>query len=281
MSPRRTASAAVASALFLVLAAAGSAPASAQSAEEVVNDALERFEQRMEGVRTYTVVQTVMGFESATTFERRTVDGHTVFLPRETEGSEAAAQAPQSYQAMLTELGDRATHEGFESVEGTECHLLSLEDFSGEAFGDLSPPRSGGEWTPERLRFWIDRDELLPRKMLMEGTVTSEGEERPVSITALFRDYREVDGVVHPYRTEVRTEGLSPAMSPEERARMEASMKKMKKKMEQMSPEQRKMMEQMMGGRLEKMEKMLASGAMDLTVEVKEIRVNEAGGGGG
>lgn len=278
MSRRSPASAFLSSALILVLAAA--APASAQSAEEVVNDALERFEQRMEGVQSYTVVQTVMGFESSTTFERRTVDGHTVFVPRETEGSEAAAQAPQSYQAMLTELGERATHEGIESVDGRECHLLSLEDFSGEAFGDLSPPGAGGEWTPERLRFWIDRDELLPRKMTMEGTVTRQGEEQPVSITALMRDYREVDGVVHPYRTEVRTEGLSPAMSPEERARMEASMKKLKKKMEQMSPEQREMMEQMMGGQLEKMEEMLATGAMDMTVEVKEIRVNEGDGGG-
>lgn len=278
MSRRPPAFASLSSALILALAAAG--PASAQSAEEVVNDALDRFEQRMEGVQSYTVVQTVMGFESSTTFERRTVDGHTVFVPRETEGSEAASRTPQGYQAMLTELGERATHEGVESVDGRECHLLSLEDFSGEAFGDLSPPGGGGEWTPERLRVWIDRDELLPRKMTMEGTVTSEGEERPVSITALLRDYREVDGVVHPHRTEVRTEGLSPAMSPEERARMEASMKKLKKKMEQMSPEQREMMEQMMGGQLEKMEEMLATGSMDVTVEVKEIRVNEGDGGG-
>lgn len=279
MSRRTSASALVSSALVLALAAAGPAPASAQSAEEVVNDALERFEQRMEGVRTYTVVQTVMGFESSTTFERQTVDGHTVFVPRETEGSEAAAQAPQSYQAMLTELGDRATYEGTESVEGTECHLLSLEDFSGEAFSDLSPPDAGGEWAPERLRFWIDRDELLPRKMTMEGTVTTEGRDQPVSITALFRDYREVEGVVHPYRTEIRTEGLTPGMSPEERARMKESMKKMKEKMEQMPPEKRKMMEEMMGGRLDKMEQMMSSGAMDLTVEVEEIRVNEDGGG--
>jgi flavin-binding protein dodecin len=279
MSRRPPASAFLSSALILALVAA--APASAQSAEEVVNDALDRFEQRMEGVQSYTVVQTAMGFESSTTFERRTVDGHTVFVPRETQGSEAASRTPQSYQAMLTELGERGTHEGVESVDGRECHLLSLDDFSGGAFGDLSPSGDGGEWTPERLRVWIDRDELLPRKMTMEGTVTREGEERPVTITALPRDYREVDGVVHPYRTEVRTEGLSPSMSPEERERMKASMEKMKKKMEQMSPEQREMMEQMMGGRLEKMEEMLATGAMDMTVEVKEIRVNEGGDGGG
>lgn len=267
------------SALILGLSAAGPAPAAGQSAAEVVDDALQRFEQRMEGVRDYTVVQEVMGFESSTTYERRTVDGHTVFLPRETEGSEAATQTPESYQAMLTALGDRGTHDGTESVEGVDCHLLTLEDFSGDAFQDLAPPEAEGEWTPERLRFWIDRDELLPRKMTMEGTVTTEQGSRPVTLTALLRDYREVDGVVHPFRTEVRTEGLTPSMSPEERARMEASMEKLKKKMEQMSPEQREMMEQMMGGQLEKMEEMLATGALDLTVEVKEIRVNEDGGG--
>lgn len=266
--------------LTLALAAGSPAPTAAQSsAGEIVEAALERHEQRMEGVRTYTVVQTVMGFESATTFERRTVDDRTVFVPRETEGSEAADPTPQGYHAMLTELGERATLDGTEQIDGLTTHVLALEDFSGDAFRDVVPPSVEGEWTPDRLRFYLDRDELLPRKMVMEGTVEDEGGRRPVSVTAVFRDYREVDGVVHPFRTEVDTEGLAPAMSDEERAQMEASMAQLKKQMEQMSPEQRQMMEEMMGGQLEKLEGMLGSGALDFTVEVREIRVNEEAGG--
>lgn len=265
--------------VLVPLVAASPVSATAQSAGEVVDEALERFEERMEGVRNYTVVQTVMGFESTTTFERRTVDGHAVFVPRETEGSEATDPTPQGYQTMLTELGRRATHDGTEPVDGRASHVLTLEDFSGDAFGDLAPPEAEGEWSPDRLRFYVDRDELLPRKLVMEGTVTDEGRQRPVTLTALFRDYREVDGVVHPFRTEVRTEGLAPAMSDEERAQMEASMAELKEKMEEMTPEQRQMMEEMMGGQLEKMEEMLGSGALDFTVEVQEIRVNEDTGG--
>lgn len=56
---------------------------------------------------------------------------------------------------------------------------------------------------------------------------------------------------------------------------MKESMAEMRKQMESMSARQRKMMEQMMGGQLEKMEEMLTTGAMDFTVRVQEIRVNE------
>ena len=256
-------------------------PAAGQSAGEIVQEALQRYEQRMEGVQSYTVVQEVMGFESSTRFERKDMDGQTVFVLAGTEGSDAAEGAPQNYHAMLDELGEKGSVEGTESVDGEECHVLAVTDFSGDAFAQFAPPESSGEWTPERLRLWVDHDELVPRKMVFEGETTRGGEPTPVTMTALMRDYREVDGVLHPFTMEVHTEGVGPAMSPQERKEMQASMRQLKQQMAEMSPQERKMMESMMGGQIEKMEKMLSSGAMDFTVQVKEIRVNETSSSGG
>lgn len=258
-------------------------PASAwgQSAGELVRDALRRYEQRMEGVENYTVIQEVMGFETATRFERREIEGESVFVVARSRGSEVPEGAPRNYRAMLQALGERASLEGAETVDGEECHVFSVTDFSGGAFGQYAPPESAGEWTPVRLRLFLDREELLPRKMVFEGEVAREGETTSVTLAALMRDYREVDGVVHPFTMEVHTEGVTPAMTPRERAEMEASMRRLKEQMADMPPQQREMAEETMGGQLEKMEEMLSSGAMDFTVRVTEVRVNGAPPPGG
>lgn len=258
-----------------LLAPATPAALQAQSGEEIMRTALERYEERMQGVENYTVVQEVMGFESSTYFEKQEIEGHTVFVPQEQMGSEAAQQAPDSPYSSMFELAERSTHEGTETVDGERCHVVSVTDFEGV---DLwSPPEGAGdgEFTPRKAVFHVDTDDYLIRKMKVDGTTTVQGESRDVSFTAHMRDYREVEGVVHPFLMEISVEGFQAGMSPEEREQMRKSMEQMRAQMDQMSDQQRQMMEKMMGGKLEKMEKMLAQGSMGATVRVKEIRVNE------
>lgn len=264
-----------------LLLAASAAPMRAQTGEEVMRTLLERYEERMGDVRDYTVVQEVMGFESSTYFERTEVDGHTVFVPRTETGSEAARRAPESPYAGMFRLAERSRHEGYREVSGERCHVVAVTDFEGtDLFGE------GGttgmeDFRPERAAFLVDTDDYLLRRMEIEGTSTARGEPREVTFTALFEDYREVDGVVHPFRTSVSIEGMGQQMSEQEQQQLQESLRQMRSQMEQMSEEQREMMEQMMGGKMEQMEKMLASGAMDFTVQVKEIRVDEGPPGGG
>jgi hypothetical protein len=258
------------------------AVASAQSAGEVLQQALERYEERMEGVENYTVVQTAMGFDATTHFERRTVDGHVVFVQAEEASGSAARQIPQSYSAMLEAMRERAAYGGTESVDGNECHVLTLDDFSGERMESLMPSGPEDDWTPKRMKIWLDSGQLVPRKMLMEGTVTGDdGREKPVTFTARMKDYREVEGVLHPFRMEMSSEGLGEAIPEEDRAEIQRSLEQMKAQMENMSPQQREMMKQMMGGQMEQLEEMLASGSLDFTVEVTELRVNEGPPGAG
>ncbi len=268
----------------MALAALAAAPVAlpAQSAQEVLETALERHEQRMEGVRDYTVVQEIMGFESTTYFERVERDGHVFFVPRQQAGSEAARRAPENPYAALTEMAERATLEGTEQVDGEACHVVTVTDLEGTDFYESAG--AGEQFRPDRATFLVDTDDYLIRGMRMEGTATTDGQTRDFSLDARFRDYREVEGVVHPFRVEVSVEGMGGQMSEADRRQARRSLEQMRQQMENMSDEQRQMMERMMGDQMERIEGMLASGAMDFTATVREIRVNQGppeGRGGG
>lgn len=264
----------------LILLAALPGLAFAQSAKEVVEEAFARYARRMEGIENYTVVQETLGFQTTTYFERKTVDGRPVFVPKRIGGTETAKRMPQSYTAMLEAFSEEATHEGMGQVDGKRCHILAVADLQGGSFGAYAPPKAQGSWKPETIHLFLDQQELLPRKMVMEGRLTQGGEQQPVEMTALFRDYREINGVIHPFRIQIQTEGISSGMSPEEQDEVRESVEGLQEKMAAMSPEQRKMMEQMMGRKLQQMRQMLASNAMDFTIRVKELRVNEGPPGG-
>jgi len=255
-----------------------SAALHAQSAREVLERAAELHRERMEGVENYTVTQEVMGFESTTYFERVERDGDSFFAPRARTGSAAGERAPENPYAVLDRLAGRAALEGVEEMDGETCHVVTVADLEGT---DLFGPAGGaGEFEPERATFLVDVDDHLVRAMRLAGTAVVAEESRDVSFEALFRDYREVGGLLHPFRTEVSTTGLGAGMSEEERREARRSMEEMRKQMAEMSDRQRAMMERMMGGQMERFERMLATGAMDFAVEVTEIRVNEGPPGG-
>jgi hypothetical protein len=88
-------------------------------------------------------------------------------------------------------------------------------------------------------------------------------------------DYRDVDGLLHPFRTEMRMSGMaSGSMSPEEREELMENLARAKEQLAQMPEAQRAMAERMMGGQLESMEQMLAEDEFVVTTVVEEIRVN-------
>ena len=280
-STARASLAASALALAALLAVPAAAPA--QSAQEVLETALERHEQRMEGVQNYTVVQAVMGFESTTYFERVEREGHAFFVPRQQMGSEAAQRAPENPYAALEELAARATLAGTEQVDGEACHVVEVTDLEGTEFQQSMGTE--GEFDPETATFLVDTDDYLVRGMRLAGTTSAQGgQPTDFSFDARFTDYREVKGMVHPFRVQVSVEGVGGGMTPEQREEARQSLQQMRQQMENMSEQQRQMMERMMGDQMERIEQMLASGAMDFSVEVKELRVNEGppqGQGGG
>lgn len=254
---------------LFVLVAAGDAVA--QDAGAILQTALARYEERVQGIDDYTVTFSFMGQDVSTYLEKQMVDGHPVFLPVDED-----AESMNSWNPYRTfpQIAERARHVGTETIDGVQAHGLRIDDFEGLDIG--MPPQVQGEFRPRSLTVWIDTGEYLVRKMDMEGVVVADGQERPMSMTAIMRDYRTVEGMPHPFRTAIRVEGAMAASgaSEEELAEAREQLAELDRQMAEMPETQRQMMERMMGSQLEQLRKMVQSGAFEMELVVTDLRVN-------
>ena len=263
----------LASSTFLAALAvlAISAPAAAQDAKQVLQEAMEHYEQRMADVDNFTVVQDVMGYEMTNYFEKRIVDGHPVFVMKDMTGDEMEDMGMLYSQFM--EIADHATIEGTETVDGKACYAVHVADMSVVDW-DPQMGEEDADFRPKSGTFYIDRDDSLLRKMVIDAEAEREGRTVPVAMEMMLQDYREVDGFIHPFLTQMKISGFEGGMSEEEMAEARESLEEIKKQMEEMDAAQRKMMESMMKGQIERLEEMVESGEINFTIKVKELRVN-------
>jgi hypothetical protein len=264
-------------ALVAVAAAAASLapPASlaAQSAEEIFLTALDRHEKRMEGIEHYTVVQEVMGLEASVTFHRSEVEGRTVFLPAGEQ--EAGPGALAGFHGAYPKIAERAAVRGKESVEGVECWIIELDDFGGLDLGREMAMGDQGDFVPKSVALYLDTRDYLIRKIGMEGEITSNGQTRLLTAEISLTDYRDVDGLLHPFTMTLSAAGVSTGMSEKEAEETRASLAQMEEQLAAMDASQRAMVERMMGPRIEELRKMLTTGTFEITATTKEVRVNE------
>lgn len=291
-------------AVFSVLAVAvgmqiGSLRAYAEdSAEEILKTAMERYENRMKGIENYTVVQSMSGMKTTSYFERvETDDGRTHFRHVTSAGSmgmtagdemggymkqgggETAGEMVDPYM-MFDQIAARAELEGTEKVDGREAYLISVDDLSGMDFGAMTGMAeagegSGGGFQPKSMTIWLDKDRYVTLRTVMEGTVEMEGEATDVTFDIKTGDYRDTDGLLHPFHTEIAMEGMGGGLTAEQQAEMEKARREMEKQLQGMDEKQRAMVEKMMKDRMPDMESMMGPGPMTVTIEVEEVMVNE------
>lgn len=262
--------------------ATGLVPASAQSAKQVLESAAQRYEQRMQGIENYTLVQDVMGMETTLYFEKVMVDGRPVFQIR--SGRVAGHAIPVDDDAGMNdpyrhfpEFTERAKYGGAQVVGGKRTHSIIVDDFTGL---DFNPSPVGDQqhgFAPRRMTMYLDVEDELLRRMEIEGDVTVGGNTAPVTTSIDFEDYRTTDGLLHYWKSTMLSEGLAEAsgMSPEERANARKQLAEMEKQMESMPAAQRQMMERMMGGQLERLREMVETGNLEVVTQVTGIRVNQ------
>lgn len=244
----------------------------AQSAADVMADFRAEYERRMAGVDDYTVVQNVMGTTTTVHFERQEVGGQVVFRPTaEVGGTEIPDQASPVDDGFFLrpDVADRMTYEGRDEVDGHACHVVRLTDFEG--LGDVADQE---EMEMESMSFCMDADEHVVRRMEMEGMANMGGGAQSMSTTAIFKDYREVGGMIHPWRVEMTVAGVG--ADPEQQARMREAMAEMEKQLEQLPESQRERVRSMMESRMEGMEGMMGiAGGEPMVIETVDVKVNE------
>ena len=248
----------------------------ASPAEDVLDRAIAAYMARMEGIDNYTIVQSVMGMESVIHFEKEMVDGRPRFRSTMMSvGGHVIDSDPDEWEdpyEMLAEYSDKATLRGTETVDGHRVYVVVVDGIS-ELPGMSSDAAGMDEVTFDRGVLYLDVDSYVLRRMEMAGTMNTDGKSSPVTVTGLFEDYRNTQGMLHPFRTTMTMQGADGGISDADRAEARRGMQELRQQLEQMPAAQRQMMENMLASQIERIESML-EGDMEIVVEVKEIRVN-------
>lgn len=269
---------AVPTSLLALAFAALASPVAGQSAREIVERAKAKYDESTAGVDNYTVHQKAFGIETSMRFERREVDGESVLVPVETTSSMGSVPLDQAKeQSAYTdpwsdyeEWVDGATVDGSEEVEGEDSWILLLNDLP----ENLSVPTGGegeGGFEPRSARLFVDKDEHVVRRVVVDGVMRSDGQERESTAVITLSDYRTVQSLVYPFVMRVQFEGM---MDDAQAAETREALAEMEKQLEAMDEAQRRMVEQMMKAQMEQIRNMLGGGGMEIVIETTRLDVN-------
>jgi hypothetical protein len=237
---------------LVALLAFGTAPAAAQSVDAVVSAMEDTYRSQMESVYTY-----ILETDMYTTYHRKveTDDGFTVDSATQLKGQESvpmsgSSTTPTSMFETTEALRQHAAYDGTETIGGTRCHVLTINEPS-KMDGGLSDAQA------EQIRYYINAQTHQPRRIALAG---SSRKGAPSSMTIDLLDYRTVDGLSVPYRMEFQTE-----LSPQQKQQMN--------QLKNLPKSQRDQMKQMMGvEQFERFERLMDGKPMVVTVT--DVKVN-------
>jgi len=261
----------------LLVALVAAAPAAGQSVQSIVEKMYDAHTRSAEGIDNYTLVQSVMGVESLSYFEKEVVDGHPQFRLRQTaltSGGMAVGGddfGPGDIFEIGPDLIEHGRYAGQEQIDGTTAHVIAVDDLSQVDFG---PPASPDEmdFVPLQGRLYVDAARDVPLRMEFDGRATTPQGEHDVTMQMNMLDYRDTEGLLLPFHILVTIDGFQEMIDPE----MREQLAEFERQMESMPQEQRAMMEAMMGDRMESIRAMMAGGDGPMTIEIRvtEVRVN-------
>jgi hypothetical protein len=217
-----------------------------------------------------------MGSEGTVSADPRMMMGNNAKFARamaQAQRDEAArdpsAEAAQE-ASRTAEIIDTATLIDTETVDGRNAYHLRADNIGQVQEAD------GSEFKMDTINIWIDAREYVPLRMTMEGTLTADGQTRPMTIENIQTDYRTVPGsrMYESYRQVMKISGMMDPAQEAEMRKAAKQMAEMEKQMASMPASQRKMMESMMGPQLEMMKSMASGGGFQTEVITSSITVN-------
>lgn len=190
---------------------------------------------------------------------------------------------PMVYHSFLKDLDP--DYDGKQNVNGKNCHVLKVEDADLDKMVNPStgesmiPPESKGmEEATVDAKFFVDDDDWVIVKMVFDvDGLQMKGKSRKAKMVMVNEDFRNVEGLIIPYRTVSTTKIDMTAEEKKEAKKAQKSMEEMQEKMKNMSPEKREMMEEYMKPQMEQMGKMKSlfmTGEMKQVSNVQEVKVN-------
>lgn len=140
----------------------------------------------------------------------------------------------------------------------------------------------GHEYKMDTINMWIDAKEYVPLRMKIAGSLTVDGEIKPMTIESTQADYRSVPGssMYESFKQVMKISGMMDAEQEAQMAEAAQQMAELEKQMASMPAIQRKMMERMMGPKLEMMKSMSSGDGFQTEVTTRSILINPKMTGG-
>lgn len=268
----------------VLLAVLLSGPATAQTGEEIMQRAVEAYEERVADIEDYTITQQVdvMGQAPVTNrFEKRTRDGRPVFVPASGGGEDDAPRGWGNPYEVFLSMADRAELQGRDTVGGRDVWTLAVDDFSGVDVGAMTPAGASGEFRPASATFRVDVESHVIRRLSMQGEMATGDGENPIRMTVRFSDYRDRQGMLYPFRTEITVDGMDAVMTAGERERAKRELRRIRARLDSLSEAERERIEPSVRPQIEQLERAVEEGRVEVAVVVQDLVVNQEEAGGG
>lgn len=258
----------------LALLAIASTHLAAQSVADIVERMYDSYERQAAGVDNYTLVQSVLGIETTSYFQKEVVDGRPVFMLRDS-GTGGLSFSLGDEQAGVgdfflwgDELIEHGRYAGQEQIGASAVHVLAVDDLSQLDIAQPTTP-DDMEFEPRTARIFVDDALMVPRRMEFVGDARTNTGPHEVTVRIDLENYLPIESLLVPYKTVVNIEGLGAAIDPEMRAQLE----EMERQLAAMPADQRQMMERMLGPQMEQIQQLMAGGGDAMTIEVTVVDV--------
>jgi hypothetical protein len=264
--------------------------ATAQSAEEVLQNVYETYMDSIEDVDNFTVVMAMEGdmkiFDTMTSYHAKVEQDGDVGFETQTQtagglsdmaGSTTPQQSQSNPMAMMRafyeQFADEAVYEGTDTVDGEDVHVLYVEDASALYQDMMEDDEAADAMKARDLRLYVDTDQHVLRKMSMTMEMGEGEQAQEMESVTMMQDYREVGPMLYPFRM---TTQMQNPMTPEQRAQMEEAQKQMaemEKQMANLPKAARERMQKMMDQVSQ--QKGLNQDTIEMIMVVQDVQVNE------
>lgn len=224
------------------------------------------------------------GSDPTATFDPRVLMGaNAEFLrgaaaaKREAAAADPGADASEAADHMAQFI-ETAKVVGTETVNGRQAYHLRAEGVGAVQEAD------GRQYEMKTMNLWVDASEYVPLQMKIDGTLTADGEVKPMTIENQLTDYREVpdSNMYEPFKQIMKISGMLDEAQEAQMKEAVAKMAEFEQQMASMPESQRKMMEKMMGPQLEMMRGMASGGGFQTEIITNSITVDpDTSGSGG
>lgn len=187
----------------------------------------------------------------------------------ENDGREDARQA----MFDLAWFARNARLVGTGEAANRPAYHLQADDFTG-----LELPEDDVDFEPSRVSLWIDTENYVPLRMLVDGQATVDGNASDMTIEKISHGWYDDQGLFLAREEIMSLSGPAFIADPAQRAQMQqalAQLDDMESQLSGLTEDQKEMIMSRVGPQIAQLERMARGEPMSVVTQVVEVRVND------